>query len=538
MKLRECVLITAWLLLLGCQTKPPTAKQATAMNSAPAAPASQATALPTALAAVTQQQPPQMTAIPTKEPAAIPSPTTLPAVALAVPPGWLDPVQEAVSQAGQVANGGRWQIIAAEDPGQLLAQGAVDLALIAGDGGRLVSEEAKVLAVPFVTPWEGVSEAEADEILANGHSLATLMKWDEMPHDHKALRVGGRLPDDPGYALTERWSLVAASGYDRESGQLAAILRADFLDEPLVKLAAVGDLMLDRSLGNAIRRNETAFPFALVADQLEMADVTVGNLESSLGDLGQPAKKHYTFQAPPLATASLAAAGFDVVSLANNHAMDFGPEALLQGISRLEAEGIVTVGAGSNSLEARQARFLHIHDLTLAFLSYVNVPVEVGGFDTASWTATADAPGLAWGTGAVIKEDVAAAAKQADLVIVLLHSGLEYVAAPSEAQVEAARAAIEAGSQLVISHHSHILQGIEFYGEGVILYGVGNFAFQIEGDPQTAIFNIWLDRNGVRQIEIVPAIIQPGGQPRIALPDEAWTIRQQVYQLTALLNSQ
>jgi poly-gamma-glutamate capsule biosynthesis protein CapA/YwtB (metallophosphatase superfamily) len=101
----------------------------------------------------------------------------------------------------------------------------------------------------------------------------------------------------------------------------------------------------------------------------------------------------------------------------------------------------------------------------------------------------------------------------------------------------AARTAIDAGADLVIGHHAHVLQGVEFYQDGVIVYGLGNFAFEIDGDPSTAILNVWLDQDGVRQLEFVPAIIQFGGQPRLAEAWEAGEILQKIYRLTNPLNA-
>jgi poly-gamma-glutamate synthesis protein (capsule biosynthesis protein) len=135
-----------------------------------------------------------------------------------------------------------------------------------------------------------------------------------------------------------------------------------------------------------------------------------------------------------------------------------------------------------------------------------------------------------------INEDVAAANDKSDIVIVLLHSGHEYVDSPSPAQMLAAQAAVDAGADLVIGHHAHVLQGVEYRGSSIIAYGLGNFAFEIDGDPTTAILNVWLDEQGVRQIEYVPVIIETGGRPRIATPWEASPIRQKVYYLTTLLN--
>ncbi len=100
----------------------------------------------------------------------------------------------------------------------------------------------------------------------------------------------------------------------------------------------------------------------------------------------------------------------------------------------------------------------------------------------------------------------------------------------------AAHEAIDAGADVVIGHHAHILQGVEYYNGGVIVYGLGNFAFHIDGEPKTAVLNIWLDADGVRQLELIPAIVQEGGAPRPADQEETAVIRERVYWLTDILN--
>jgi poly-gamma-glutamate synthesis protein (capsule biosynthesis protein) len=278
-----------------------------------------------------------------------------------------------------------------------------------------------------------------------------------------------------------------------------------------------------------------AYPFQHVRALLSAADLTVANLESSLGDVGAPQAKSYTFQAPPAAAEALALAGIDVVSLANNHALDYGPDALLQGLGLLAAAGVQAVGAGPDDSAARTPALVTAGGLTLAFLGYVDVPVEGTGFDTRSWAAGPGRAGLAWAEPETIRADVVAAADRADLVIVLLHSGYEYVVTPSPSQVASAEAALSAGADLVLGHHAHLLQGVDFEPSGVIAYGLGNFAFEIDGDPSTAILNVWLDRDGVRQVEVVPAVIGFGGQPRPAAPAESGPILRTVYYLSSLL---
>jgi poly-gamma-glutamate synthesis protein (capsule biosynthesis protein) len=444
----------------------------------------------------------------------------------------------ATAQLNQSGSAWQWQVNHNDDPAAQLAAGQAQVAWAQGTKGLAIRQEPLALAVPFTAAWENVTAEEAQSILNNGHALAAVLPWAEMPPTHKALRVDGRFPTDPDYPLQRQWSLIAAPGYDMAATELAPVWQTNMPAESLIHLAAVGDIMLDRALGYALQQGDLAYPFVGVAELLSQADITVGNLECALGDVGQPAAKSYTFQAPPQAAEALALAGFDVVSLANNHAMDYGPESLLQGLSLLQAQGIATIGAGPNEAEAHKAYVREVNGLTLAFLGYVHVPVEArSNFDTATWTARGDAPGLSWADPATIQIDVTAIRSQADVVIVVLHSGYEYVEEPSPPQAAAAKAAIDAGADLVIGHHAHILQGIEFYNGGVIVYGLGNFAFEIDGEPNTAVLNVWLDKDGVRQLEIVPAIIQFGGQPRLAEAWEGPAIVQRVYRLTDLLNT-
>jgi len=363
------------------------------------------------------------------------------------------------------------------------------------------------------------------------------MEWTDVPPERKTLKVDGLLPNEPGYAFHQIWSLASAPEFEEAAIEFAGALSLDLQTDPIVKLAAVGDIMLDRALGYAIQQGQIDYPFALVAAVLSQADLTVGNLESALGASGNPANKSYTFQAPAVAAESLTVAGFDLVSLANNHAMDFGEESLLEGIELLNRQGIATIGAGLNKAAAHEPVILEVNGISIAFLGYVNVPVEISGFDTRSWEATELSPGLAWAHLDDITLDVGTADQNADLVIVVLHSGYEYVETPSEPQQLAAKTAIDAGADLVIGHHAHVLQGVEFYNGGVIAYGLGNFAFEIDGDPTTAVLNVWLDRDGVRELEIIPAIIQFGGQTRLATENEATSIKERIYYLSGLLNS-
>lgn len=479
---------------------------------------------------------PQPTATPTLLPTPEPTDTPTPPapLRLALPTQWEYAVRAVTAEMDFVPG---WQLLISNNAEQLLAAGDAEAALVRGEEGFFAGSIPLALAVPFATDWDGVTLAQARDIQANGHELVSLISWNQLSAEQRALLVDGRHVSDAEYPLQEPWSISARLEASGAARQLAPRLQ-EMSAVRDVKVVAVGDIMLDRALGQAITAGDTQFPFTHVARIFQDADLTVANLESALGDVGQPANKSYAFRAPPEAARSLAQAGIDVVSLANNHGMDYGPEALQQGLSLLADAGIAAIGAGVDSDEAHRPYIVDVDELVLGFLGYVNVPVEGRApyFDTASWTATADTPGLAWADPEIITRDVDALRSQVDHVIVVLHSGYEYVPTPSPEQVAAARAAIDAGASLVIGHHAHILQGVEFRGDGVIVYGLGNFAFNITGPPQTALLAIWLHEGGVRQLQFIPAIIQGSGQPLLAAEPDAGAIRNQIYNLSRALN--
>lgn len=540
------IIILQGIILVACGNptagRPPViTSEAGGLSDAASKPASTATVGSTDTPEPTPTPEATTTPSPTPLPTETPTPTPTPEpMTLAVPADWKDQVVEALARADDALPPGyRWTVAAADDPAAELAAGNAQAALLPGEEGIMVREEPLVFTVPFTTNWESLSPADADAILAEGHSLVRVIPWSAMTPDNKALRVDGRHPTDPDYPYREAWSLTAAPGKKDAVAALAPALTAMLAPLPTIRLAAVGDLNIARTQAEIITTTgDLAYPLSLVAPVFAAADYTIGNLETALGDVGEPAAKRYTFRSPPEAAQSLAIGGVDLVSLANNHALDYGPEALLQGIDLLHEAGVATVGGGADDAAAHAPYIADINGLKVAFLGYVHVPVEaITHFDTQSWTAAAGTPGLAWADPERIRADVAAVRPLADLVVVQLHSGYEYIEEPSEEQVAAARAAVDAGADLVVGHHAHILQGIHRYNDGVIAYGLGNFLFNIDGPPETAILNVWLDRDGVRQLEVIPAIVQQYGQPRLADFSEAGPILSRVYYLTTILNA-
>ncbi len=292
-----------------------------------------------------------------------------------------------------------------------------------------------------------------------------------------------------------------------------------------VDLEAVGDIMLARTVGEQVQTQGPGIVFAGVQSVFDSADLLIGNLECAITSGGEQQHKSYTFAAPPETVQSLALAGFDVLSLANNHAMDFGVQGLFDTQANLEQYGISSVGAGANAADAHAPVILERNGLRLAFLAYVDVPPENSGFDAHSWIATETQPGVAWADPGQITADVSAAKLLADVVIVQLHSGYEvgvYIPAVSNNQRAEAHAAIDAGAVLVIGSHPHILQTIEQYHGGLIAYSLGNFVMDdyLGIANATVILRVTLTPAGVQSYDYVPVLIE-NGLPRLAADGEA-----------------
>jgi poly-gamma-glutamate synthesis protein (capsule biosynthesis protein) len=273
--------------------------------------------------------------------------------------------------------------------------------------------------------------------------------------------------------------------------------------------------MLGRTVGQQVLAKGPQVVFAGVQSALDSADVLVGNLECAITDQSLPVQKSFALKAPPQSAQALALAGFDVLNQANNHAMDFGPAGLADTQSTLKQYGIATVGTGVDATAAHAPVIITRNGLRMAFLGYVDVPPEKSGFDPRSWTATATSPGVAWGDPEQIRADVQAAKLQADVVIVLLHSGIEITDVINNISANQrldAQTAIDAGAALVIGSHPHVLQQIERYHGGLIAYSLGNFVFdQYAGVANASIIlRVIFNRSGVVSYDYVPALIDNG----------------------------
>jgi len=236
-------------------------------------------------------------------------------------------------------------------------------------------------------------------------------------------------------------------------------------------LLFVGDVMLSRSVGKKMEALKNwNFPFEKIADTLRAADLTYANLECPVSDIGTNQHHLYSFRADPRVIDGLKFAGFDVLGVANNHMFDWGRPALLDTVRRLRDASLHPVGAGSNELEAHTPVIVNMKGVRVAFLAYVSIPPEQA-------TAGADEPGVAWLVGDRVMGDIRFARPLADVLIVCLHWGTEYAPQPDRKQVELAHQMIDAGADLVVGGHPHVVQPRELYHGRWIAYSLGNFIF-------------------------------------------------------------
>lgn len=239
-----------------------------------------------------------------------------------------------------------------------------------------------------------------------------------------------------------------------------------------ITLMFTGDIMMNRGVEWAIKKygnGDWKFPFLKIADYLNEVDILFGNLEGPISDKGVKVGSIYSFRANPKAIEGLIYAGFDILSVANNHVFDFGREAMEDNFLRLKEAGIDYVGGGFSETEAYSPVIKEIKGIKIAYLAYMNLGSKY-------WAAKENQSGIAWLYDKIVK-NIKIAKEKANIVIVSMHFGEEYQSQPSSEQKYFARLAIDSGADLVVGHHPHVIQPIKKYKEGYIAYSLGNFVF-------------------------------------------------------------
>lgn len=282
---------------------------------------------------------------------------------------------------------------------------------------------------------------------------------------------------------------------------------------PSLSVVAVGDLMMSGSALSIIRTRGPDYPFDSTRTVIQRADIAMANLEAPVSTQGHPFKKRFTFRVPPSFIPGICNAGFDVMTLANNHIMDFGDVGLYDTIEWLDLSGIAHCGAGTDIAEAHKGTICSVNNWRIAFLAYsLTYPSEF-------W-ATRYHAGTAYPNLDRLRNRIQSLKDSTDLVIVSFHWGGELMTKPKAYQRFYAHLAIDQGADLVIGHHPHILQGFELYQGKLIAYSLGNYVFgsYSRNSKDSILLKVRFGLNGPLYAEIIPVTVDNNRiyfQPRI-----------------------
>jgi poly-gamma-glutamate synthesis protein (capsule biosynthesis protein) len=299
-------------------------------------------------------------------------------------------------------------------------------------------------------------------------------------------------------------------------------------NDDYVTLTAVGDIMLGWGVEERIKGGPSRYPFESVTPILKSSDITFGNLEAPLTTESKKAVWDYTkildkpviidgktygssiyCKADPIAAERLSHVGFNILSLANNHIMDYGQEGLNETLEVLAKHDIKTIGAGKNLLEARKPAIFRINGVNVGILAYCD-----------TYIAGKRRPGVA--PTKYIEQDIKNLKDNADFIIVSIHQGMDVSEYPLKSEIEQMHRIIDWGANIILRHHPHVVQGVEEYNGGIILYSLGNFVFDYTIDPlwkdldkakNALIFKCHFTKNGILNYEIIPTGLDKSFQP-------------------------
>ncbi len=278
-----------------------------------------------------------------------------------------------------------------------------------------------------------------------------------------------------------------------------------------ISLNFVGDILAARAVELAMRKNGYDYPFLKIVDALQDAHITFANLETPLIGTATSGKTTVggttVFRGDVAFADALKRAGIDIVSLANNHMKDQGEKGLFSTLETLDTVGVRHVGAGKDLTDARKVQILEVEGVRVGYLAYNDadvVPASYHATDVQAGTNIMDIERL--------RLDVALARAKTDVLIVSMHSGTEYITdKPNSRQTAFAYAAIDAGADIVIGHHPHVLQPMELYKGKYIFYSLGNFIFDQPwpDTKESALLNMQITLDASGNIETITPRITP-----------------------------
>jgi len=304
-----------------------------------------------------------------------------------------------------------------------------------------------------------------------------------------------------------------------------------------------GDVMLGRFLNSVLKYQPPAFPWGDTLPLFERADIRACNLECALCDHGRPwsvSSKVFHFRSDAKNVEALRAAGINLVSLANNHVLDYEYDCLLEMLDVLKGAGIRYAGAGRNRAEARRAAAVEVDGRKFGFLAFTD--------NEPAWEASDDRPGI-WYAPIDLHDErarlvlslVTEAKAQFDFLIVSAHWGPNWGYEPPPEHVSFGRALIDSGADVVFGHSAHVFRGIEIYRGRPILYSAGDFVDdyavdEIERNDECFVFLIHTADDRVESLTLYPTMIQ-GFQASLPAPQVGEGIAAKMQRLCLKLDT-
>ena len=296
-------------------------------------------------------------------------------------------------------------------------------------------------------------------------------------------------------------------------------------------LAFAGDIQFESQLEPRLARPATAL--APIRPELAAADLTIANLETAVTTGGRAEDKTYTFRTPPVAFDALAAAGVDVVTMANNHGVDYGPEGLRDTLAAAAKAPLAVIGIGADADQAFAPHVETIKGTRIAVLGASAFPDPT----TRNYPAGPDQAGVAAALDPErLLAQVRAVRDTADLVVVYLHWGIERVGCPTQEQSSLAHDLAEAGADIVVGSHAHILLGagrLDGY-DTFVSYGLGNFVWPNRNSVReitTGVLTLTVKGRNVTAADWAPATIGTNGLPGFARGEDAAKMREDFAEL-------
>jgi poly-gamma-glutamate capsule biosynthesis protein CapA/YwtB (metallophosphatase superfamily) len=308
-------------------------------------------------------------------------------------------------------------------------------------------------------------------------------------------------------------TIYLASSSEAKTNSYSQDLKSkfDFDNLKQTTILATGDIMLSRAVDTEMDKHGRLYPFQETLELTNDANFTFGNLESPFRE-GNSISQPMTFGAEKSSLEGLITSGFDAVNLANNHFGNQGQSGMKTTFDVLKGK-IDFFGAGTNDTDACKPFIKDINGSLVAFLGYTDTDVIPD-----SYIANSSHGGVCIMNETTLRINLLDAQQKADFIIVSMHSGTEYTPNPNQRQKDFAHAAIDAGADLVIGHHPHVVQAIEFYKGKFINYSLGNFIFDQSWSKETQqglVTKFTLTLNQITKIELIPIHISNESQPKI-----------------------